>query len=187
MTLRPVELPKILRIELAPPDPAWVELFGTEANQLRAVLGEEVVAIHHAGSTSIPGLKAKPTIDVVLIVADIEKLDRYNDDMMKQGYIPRGEYGIPGRRFFVRLNGAARVCNIHAFATGHPEIERMLTFRDYLRAHPERAQVYERLKEELARKFPDDIDKYAAGKSEFVAETIRLATVRRVSVSNHEC
>jgi len=101
---------------------------------------------------------------------DIEKMDDFNDAMIGLGYEPMGEHGISGRRFFRKPDEFTRTHHVHVFGTGHTDIERHIKFRDYLIAHPEEAQAYGRLKEDLARKFPEDIDSYSDGKSEFIRE-----------------
>lgn len=143
------------------------------------VLGDEVVAIHHIGSTAIPNTWAKPIIDILVEVHDIERIDEFNEEMLQRGYMPRGEFGIPGRRYFRKGSDEARTHHVHAFQTGHPEIERHLNFRDYLIAHPEEAQAYGRLKGILARQFPEAIGCYTEAKSGFIEEMDRRASAWR--------
>jgi GrpB-like predicted nucleotidyltransferase (UPF0157 family) len=162
-------------ITVVPYDPHWPDLFRAEANELAEILGEEMVAIHHIGSTAIPGIHAKPIIDILVEVEDIERIDAFNQQMTKRGYLPKGEFGIRGRRFFMKGTEENRTHHVHVFQTGDPEFERHLAFRDYLRAHPEEAQAYSRLKQELARRFPHDIDSYMAGKNDWIKETERKA------------
>lgn len=155
-------------------NPAWPDRFSKEANWLRASLGKVVVAVHHIGSTSVPGLTAKPVIDILLEVADIAALDACADTMQGLGYTPRGEYGIPGRRYFVK-GDAARTHHIHAFRTGSAHITRHLAFRDYLRAHEGIAREYEALKLAAARDSGYQSVLYSALKNEFIATHERLA------------
>jgi GrpB-like predicted nucleotidyltransferase (UPF0157 family) len=109
------------------------------------------------------------------VVRDIEKIDAFNERMSQLGYLPKGENGIPGRRFFIKGDEIHRTHHLHIFAVGHPDIERHLNFRDYLIAHPEDALAYGHLKQELARKFSTDIDSYIAGKDGFIKEMDRKA------------
>lgn len=162
-------------VVIVPYDPNWVRTFQAEADEIRRILGQEVVAVHHIGSTSVPNLSAKPIVDLLVVVRDIEKIDAFNEMMSRLGYLAKGENGIPGRRYFIKGDEVHRTHHIHIFQTGHPDIERHLNFRDYLIAHPEEAQAYGRLKQELARRFPTDIDSYIAGKDEFVKEIDRKA------------
>ena len=169
------------RIEVVPYDAHWRELFEAEVAQLRSILGREMVAAHHIGSTAIPGIVAKPIIDVLVEVRDIEEIDAFNHEMMAHGYIPRGEFGITGRRFFIKGTETERTHHIHVFehreAGSHRSgtVRRHLAFRDYLRAHPEEAQAYSRLKEELAQQFRHDIEGYMAGKDDFIKDIERRA------------
>lgn len=164
-------------------DPAWAVEFAARAAEIAAVLGADLVAIHHAGSTAIPGIRAKPTIDFVVVARSLDALDACADAMQALGYAVRGELGIPGRRFFTRNDGTARTHNVHSFAAGNPEIERMLSLRDYLRTHPADAQAYSHLKEELSRRFPNDVSSYTNGKSAFIEEIIRRAREWREQTS----
>src|SRR5579884_2106813 len=141
---------------------------------LRGVFGDEIVEVHHIGSTSVPGLKAKPVIDLMPVVREIERVDAFNDAMAAQGYEAMGEYGIPGRRYF-RKGGEERTHNVHVFQVGDPGVERHLAFRAYLVAHLEVAARYGELKAALARRFPDDIEGYMDGKDTFVKEVERQA------------
>ena len=162
-------------IEVVPHDPEWSDGFKQEVEALTEIFDHEIVAIHHIGSTAIPGILAKPIIDVLVEVRDIERIDAFNRQMRERGYLPKGEFGIAGRRFFIKGTEESRTHHIHIFQAGNPEFERHLAFRDYLRAHRDQAQAYSRLKAELARRFPRDADSYTAGKSDFVEEIERKA------------
>lgn len=158
------------KVEVVAHDPAWAQMFAEGAQQIAAVFGEEIVAVYHIGSTAIAGIKAKPILDFLVEVRDIEKVDQFNDKMVALGYQPRGEYGLPGRRYFVKQRGETHLHHIHTYQSDHPDLQRHLDFRDYMRAHPQEAQAYSRLKERLARQFPTDIDSYVAGKDAFIKE-----------------
>ena len=163
------------KIEVVPHDHNWVKLFQIAANELTDVLGQEVVAIHHIGSTAIPSIYAKSIIDILIEVHVIERIDDLNPEMIELGYRPRGEFGIPGRRFFIQGRDGERTRHVHMFQTGNPDVERHLNFRDYMIAHPREAQAYSRLKRELARKFPEDIEGYMDGKDPFIKNVERKA------------
>jgi GrpB-like predicted nucleotidyltransferase (UPF0157 family) len=167
------------RITVVPYDARWPDLFREEADELAAIFGEEVVAIHHIGSTAIPGIHAKPIIDILVEVQDIESVDAFSQEMAERGYVPKGEFGIRRRRFFIKGTEESRTHHIHVFQTGDAEFERHLAFRDYLRAHPGEAQVYSHLKQELARTFAHDIESYVAGKDDLIKETERKAKAWR--------
>jgi GrpB-like predicted nucleotidyltransferase (UPF0157 family) len=156
-------------------DPGWPAAFEEEAARLAVILGDELLAIHHIGSTSVPGLAAKPVVDMLPLVRDITHLDVLAPAMAEAGYAAWGEYGIPGRRFFTRGGDEHRTHNVHIFQAGNEQVARHLDFRDYLRTHPAVAQQYAELKAVLARRFPDDIAAYNLGKEAFIKETERVA------------
>ena len=153
----------------------WPIQFQAEADALQQALGDEVLSIHHFGSTSIPGISAKPVIDILVIVRNIDVIDEMNGRLAAIGYHAVGEYGIPGRRFFYKGSEDERSHHLHIYQTGNPHILRHLVFRDYLRTHPAPARSYARLKEDLARRFPEDMEQYIAGKNDFVKEQEKIA------------
>jgi GrpB-like predicted nucleotidyltransferase (UPF0157 family) len=163
------------KIFVLPYDPLWVESFNVEAKNLRSLFGAEIVEIHHIGSTSIPGMAAKPIVDVLPVVRDIHVIDRFNPVMHESGYLPSGEYGMPGRRYFVKGCINQRSHHIHIYQSGHGDIERHLAFRDYLRTHPNKAKEYEVLKINLVKKYSEDREAYINGKDGFIKELERLA------------
>jgi GrpB-like predicted nucleotidyltransferase (UPF0157 family) len=160
---------------LAPYDPAWPRLAAQEAARIADVLGEELIAIHHIGSTAIPGIKAKPILDLLGVVRSLRFLDQDPGVLDPLDYRPRGEMGIPGRRYFSKSANGPRTHHAHFFQIGDSNIDRHLNFRDYLVAHPAVAREYERLKESLAAKFPMDSPAYSNAKTEFVQEIERTA------------
>lgn len=165
-----------MRIQMVPYNPEWRQEFAWEAAQLTNTLGENVVAVHHIGSTAIPNIYAKPVLDLLLVVRSVEALDDKQSEIEAQGYEARGEYGIPGRRFYRRDNSQGdRTHQIHAFEVGSPQIARHLAFRDYVIAHPDTAQAYSDLKRTLAAQHPNDIEAYMDGKDAFIQEIDRRA------------
>ena len=169
----------VRKVEVVPHDPNWPMLFQSEAGKLGAILGEEVLAIHHIGSTAIPDMSAKPIIDILVEVNHIAKIDGFNEEMLKLGYQPKGEFGISGRRFFSKVCDSVQTHHVHVFQAGNPEVLQHLNFRDYLIAHLKEAQAYGHLKEELSGKFPDDIESYIEGKESFIKEIDRRARAWR--------
>lgn len=156
-------------IEVVPYDPRWQKEYIEESRKIRDILNCEIVEIHHIGSTAIPGIYAKPIIDILIVVKDIENIDKYNEKMHGLGYISKGEFGIEGRRFF--LKGLYdRTHHMHIFETGNPEIIRHLNFRDYMISHPETAKDYEKLKRGLSVKFRYDNEGYCKGKDEYIKD-----------------
>ena len=162
-------------IEVVPHDSRWAGEYLLEAGQIKRVFGEELVEIYHIGSTAIPGIYAKPIIDILVGVKDIQKVDSFNPHMEKLGYQAWGEYGIPGRRYFPK-GLILRTHQAHIFQSGDAQIARHLNFRDYLRSHPEQAKQYEALKIDLAQRFRFDIDGYTDGKDAFIQEMDRRAS-----------
>ena len=150
-------------------DPDWPEMYQREIRKIHAVLGKQIAAAHHIGSTSVPGLKAKPIIDILLEVYDINALDAFDSQMKQLGYIPKGEYGIPGRRYYHK-GPVHRTHHIHAFNAESPGAKRHLAFRDYLIAHPSVAEQYGLLKTGIAAACQNDMERYCDGKNDFVKE-----------------
>jgi GrpB-like predicted nucleotidyltransferase (UPF0157 family) len=168
----------VRKVEVVDYRPEWPALFEAEAARIAVVFGEDLLALHHIGSTSVRGMAAKPVIDILGEARDILAVDSHNDAMRTAGFLAKGEYGLPGRRFFIK-SGNARACHVHIYQTGHPDIERHLAFRDYLRTHPEPVREYATLKRSLAARFPADIDAYCDGKDSWVKETERIALAWR--------
>ena len=170
------------KVEVVPHDPRWRDAFATEAPHVAAALGENVVAVHHIGSTAIPDIHAKPVIDMLAEVRDIAEVGGRSWAMESVGYEVMGEFGIPGRRYFRKDNqDGIRTHHIHAFQAGAAEAERHLAFRDYMIAHPADAQRYSELKRKLAEEFPQSMDGYMDGKDGFIKEMERRAAQWRRS------
>ena len=165
-----------MRVQVVEHDPAWKDAYQLEAARIAVLLGDLVVSLHHIGSTAIPDIFAKPIIDILLEVRDTRRLDRETSALEDLGYEAKGEFGIPGRRYF-RKNDAEglRTHQVHAFAQGSTSIERHLAFRDYMVAHPEAARAYSALKRRLADQHPHDIEAYIDGKDAYVKEQERKA------------
>ena len=170
------------KVEVVPHDPQWRDAFEAEAKHVAAALGENVVAIHHIGSTAIPNIYAKPVVDLLVEVRDIAEVDGRSSLMESLGYEVMGEYGIPGRRYFRKDNREGiRTHHVHAFEAGSAEVSRHLAFRDYMIAHPGDAQRYSELKRKLAAEHPQSPDGYMDGKDGFIKEMDRRAARWRTS------
>jgi len=165
---------QVRTIEVVPHDRRWAGEYQKEAGQIQQVFGDELLEIYHIGSTAIPGIYAKPIIDILVGVKDIQRVDSFNPQMEMLGYQAWGEYGIPGRRYFPK-GLILRTHQVHIFQSGDAQIARHLNFRDYLRCHPEQAWQYQALKIELAQRFRYDIDGYSTGKDAFIQEMDRQA------------
>jgi GrpB-like predicted nucleotidyltransferase (UPF0157 family) len=157
------------RVELAAHDPGWGGEFERVAEVLRPAFGPGA-RVHHIGSTSIEAVGvAKPVIDVLVEVGDLADAERAAGPLEAGGFEARGEYGIPGRRYFVRAaEGERPRVHVHAYRAGDPQVARHLAFRDYLRAHPHEARAYGELKRALAAAHPGDAARYQDGKTEFI-------------------
>lgn len=166
---------------LAPPHAGWAADAAAASAALVHALAGLPLAVHHIGSTAVPGLLAKPVLDLLAVVPALDALDARAPRIVALGYEALGEFGIPGRRYF-RKNApdGARTHQLHAFAAGSPEIARHVAFRDYLRAHPASAAEYAALKRALAAQHGADSGAYTDGKTAFIrAVEQRAAAWRR--------
>lgn len=168
-------------IEIVPYDPAWVNLFENEAKTIKEALGDNCITIYHVGSTSVPGLYAKPTIDIIAVVKDPQQSI---NSLEKAGYIYKGEWNIPFKYGFTKRDVIK--INLHAFEENHPEIEANLLFRDYLRQHLEARDEYARLKEMLLKN-PSSFEKknslfagYTLGKGDFINRILKESGFNRL-------
>ena len=148
-------------------DPDWVIEFEMESSKLFEKIGDVISKVHHIGSTAVPGLMAKPIIDIILEVKDLNELDCQRSKFENLKYEVMGEYGIQGRRYY-RKGGDLRTHQIHAFKTGDQNILRHLALREYLNEHKEVAEDYGRLKSEIAKRCNNDIEQYCDEKDEFI-------------------
>ena len=161
-------------VEVTDYQKSWIDKFNVEADILRNSIGFLNPAIHHVGSTSVSGLSAKPVIDILIEVDDVRSLDDHLKILESIGYQGRGENGIPGRRYLEK-GGDDRTHHIHAFNKGSFGVARHLAFRDYLIRHPQIAREYALLKKQVAKICNNDIDRYCAGKDEFIKKDEKLA------------
>jgi GrpB-like predicted nucleotidyltransferase (UPF0157 family) len=162
-------------VQLRPHDPVWLDLFEQERRSLVEKIGQHVLQIEQVGSTSIPGLPAKPIIDIAVAVESFEDSAVCIEPLAELGYRYRGELGIPRRHFFSK--GDPRTHHLHMLEIGSAEWRNHLLFRDYLRAHPGTARAYAVLKQDLAGRFADNREAYTEGKSEFIRGILSLADV----------
>jgi GrpB-like predicted nucleotidyltransferase (UPF0157 family) len=169
-----VEPPKLAgKVQVVDYDPGWPGLFRREADHIRAVLGERVVQLEHVGSTSVPGLAAKPIIDIMLIVPDSSDEPAYLPDLEAAGYVL--VIREPDWYQHRCLKGPDTNVNLHVYSPGCPEIERYLIFRDRLRTHPDERARYQQAKRELAERDWTYVQEYADAKTEVVESIIARA------------
>ena len=165
--------PHNAEIYLAPYDPSWPAQYEAEAAKIRAALGERAVALEHVGSTSIPGLSAKPIIDIVLCVADSSDEDAYVPALTAQGY--RLHLREPDWEQHRVMKGDSPMVNLHVFTVGSRELTRMVGFRDRCRSHPEELALYRDTKQALAGQVWRHVQHYANAKGEVVEAIIARA------------
>lgn len=160
-------------VNVADPDPNWPILFEREAARIRAVLGGEVVGLEHAGSTSVPGLVAKPIIDMILVVPDSADEPAYVPALTAAGYqlVVREPDWFEHRLF----KGPDTDINLHVFTDGAAEVDRMLRFRDRLRTDDGDRELYARTKRTLAGRQWRHVQHYAQAKSDVVREIMGRA------------
>jgi len=160
-------------VHLAEYDPAWPDAFARHEVRIAAALGERALRIEHVGSTSVPGLAAKPIVDILLVVADSGDEAAYLPAMEAAGYELRvREPDWNEHRMFVN---AERTAQVHVLSAGNAEIERYLIFRDRLRTDEADRELYERTKRELARRGWRYVQNYADAKGPVVEEIIAHA------------
>ena len=168
------------RIVIVDYDPQWPSVFEREADRIRVVLGSRALQIEHTGSTSVPGLVAKPIIDVLLVVADSADEATYLPALETAGYLLRiRETNWHEHRMFW---GPDTKINLHVFSSGCPEIERTLMFRDWLRDNAADRDLYARTKLALAQQEWKYIQNYADAKTVVIEEIIARARVARERV-----
>jgi GrpB-like predicted nucleotidyltransferase (UPF0157 family) len=160
-------------IDLAPYNPEWPRMYARLERQIRDALGAKALMIDHVGSTSVPGLSAKPVIDVILAVSDSADEGSYVPPLERAGYVLR----IREPDWFEHrmLKPSAIDGNVHVFSRACPEIGRVLAFRDWLQANEDDRRLYERTKQELAARTWRHVQNYADAKSEVVAEILGRA------------
>ena len=161
-------------ISVEPYHPAWPAIYNQEAERWKSALCDLLLDIQHIGSTAVPGLAAKPIVDILLVVTSLQELDACDAAIKAMGYMPRGEYGISGRRYFIK-GGDRRTHHVHAFANGSQHIVRHLAFRDYLRRHPDLAEQYAAIKRKAVAACGGSSAIYSQLKNDFICCHEKLA------------
>jgi GrpB-like predicted nucleotidyltransferase (UPF0157 family) len=170
-------MPPPIPVILTAYDPKWPQTAASHAERLR-VLGSCLVTVHHIGSTSVPGLAAKPIIDLMPLVTDLADLDRERRRIEALGYDWHGELGIPGRRYCTLSDEAGiRIVQLHFFNADSPQVERHIALRDYLRAYPDAASAYEKEKRRARDLHPNDSHAYTDEKDAWIRATEAKALV----------
>jgi GrpB-like predicted nucleotidyltransferase (UPF0157 family) len=164
------------RVTLVEHDPAWAQRFETRAAELRAALGARLLLLEHIGSTSVPGLVAKPVVDITIAVDDPDDEPAYVADLEALGYDLRARE--PGHRC-LRIGEPDEPVNLHVYGPGAPDIDRTLAFRDRLRADRGDRELYARTKQELATREWPDMNFYAEAKGPVIEAIIERAVAGR--------
>ena len=164
------------RVRIVDYDPSWPERFRVERDRILTALGARAVAVHHVGSTAVPGLAAKDRVDVCVEVADPDDEDAYLRDLVAAGYVVR--VVEPGHRCLARADEQEPATNVHVYAEGDDEVHAYLRFRDQLRRDAEDRRRYEDLKRSLAQREWPDINYYAEAKGDLIREIIGRAPTR---------
>ena len=170
-------------------DPSWPLDFGILRQRIWPSLSDVALRIEHVGSTSVPGLAAKPIIDMTIVVATRDDVPKAIERLAMLGYVHRGNLGIDDREAFDHPAGLRRH-NLYVCPEGTIGVVNQVAVRDYLCANPEATARYGALKKQLADRFPDDIDRYVLGKTDFVLDVLRRAgltaeQIEKIERDNH--
>lgn len=172
-------------------NPQWELMFIEEKNKLISIFGNLVKSIYHIGSTAIRTTKAKPEIDILIIVKEDNNLSKYDNEMIGLGYRVRGECldngGSPGRYYYSKDINNIRTHKVHICKTGHKEITDKLLFCKYLNGHAEYGKKYAVIKEKLCEEFGyRDIQKYLKGKEDFINTVINKARQKYKNITEND-
>lgn len=156
--------------EVVPYSTSWPAWFDNEAVILKEIFKDRALDIQHVGSTSIPGMSAKPQLDILLQVQAITEAEDCTEALEKRGYVAYGDMLHKGGRLFSRWKGNEKLINLHVFEASSPIVWEYLSVRDYLRTHEQEAKDYEALKIDLYTKYPTDYLKYREFKDPYIEE-----------------
>ena len=164
-------------VVLVPYNPTWPETFAGLRDEIAGACGDLLLGVEHVGSTAVPGLAAKPVIDLMPVLRRFDDGPACAEALRPLGYGHLGEYGIPGRQFFIKNDATTgeRIANVHMYERDHDEAIAHIAFRNYLRTHGEWRHRYEALKRELAAQYPSDVEAYAEAKTDFIKEVVGFA------------
>lgn len=151
----------------------WPKWYTKEAARLQKIYGDAIHGIEHVGSTSVPGMAAKPQLDILVQMSDISKADAFNNSLQAIGYEAYGDALQKGGRFYSKWEHGEKVVNLHVYQPDAHAVWEYVAVRDYLRGNPQEAKDYAALKIELYKKYPTDYLKYREIKDAYMAEMIK--------------
>lgn len=154
-------------------DPKWKDMFMAESDILRFIFESKALAIEHVGSTAVPLLAGKPTIDILILVDDVRVADELMEPIETAGYQSLGEYVKKRAILFVKEQNDVRLYNVHIFQKDDPEALGMIKIRDYFKNNPQAVEEYGNLKLELFGKYPDDYESYRKHKDDWMEELLK--------------
>lgn len=154
-------------------NPLWKDRFGADEKILRGIWKSDAAAIEHIGSTSVPGMAGKPTIDILILVNDLATVKMHSTRMVGEGYEFLPSYVMPDSYLFRRVEDNTLLTNVHIFQKDHPHVREMIALRNYLRDHPETVKEYTAVKWALAEKYPDNYAQYRKEKDAYMDELKR--------------
>jgi len=143
-------------------------MFSEESQRIAEIIGDNILEVQHIGSTSVPGMSGKPTIDILFVVDDISKIKNNIADMRKIGYESLGAQNAENSHLFEKEIEGKRIFIVHFYQKNHPEIKQIIAIRDYLKTHKNKALEYSNLKVSLFQKFPDSYSQYRKFKDEYM-------------------
>lgn len=151
----------------------WAQRYRQEQVRLRRMTGKSRYCLEHIGSTAVPGLDAKPIIDMAMRIPSFKRLPLWISRLEKAGYVYKGEYGLSGRHFFVK--GSPVTHHLHLVTPACKHWDRWMLFRDFLRANPVEATRYNKAKQALSRKYPNNRDAYTRAKTPVITRLLARA------------
>lgn len=158
--------------DIVPYNPEWADKYKEYEANIKGIFGDDI-EVEHIGSTSVPGMSGKPTIDVLVIVPDMSLVDERKSAMEAAGFHDDGEFVMPGSKLFRRMQGNTLFANIHFYPAEHDRHEEMLAIRDYLREHPEEVAEYSKLKKDLYKNYAHDYGSYRKHKDTYMNDLIK--------------
>lgn len=160
------------QISLVPHNSSWCDLAGGELKRIQAACPDSIIETHHIGSSSVPGLMARPVLDLLIGVQEMMQSGETIQPLKLIGYRCHGEQGVPGRRFFTLSREGRYLVHVHLFRVGSPLWDAALAFRDHLRTNPDSVKAFDELRVECMKSDPGDLGAYEKSKRNFESKAI---------------